>query len=494
MISKKRVKKEGFRHIELKASLVLSYHKDLKVYCHRDPEVLLLGCAWQVKPGSDDPVREIEKLFHCQNRMASEKDILEMEESWCGRYVLIVEGKVYLDATGLLGIFYSNFGISSSTALLAETMGVEKQPFQPSSALNWLPGPLTQYQEIRRLLPSQVYDIRNLSISARRLLACNLPEFSGEAELIRIFCQHFSYSLKRMAKTVPGKLLIALTGGYDSRTLLALAKYANLDFACFTMVDDKTIKDDITIPRQLCESIGCEYYQIHRNSDNYSEERWKEYTEFTDNLADDGDKIHYSFGLYKELTDQLGAVTLLRGSVWEVAIEYAEKLFKDGLNGDMAFDYYKLDDKSLEADSLNAFFDWEKHNDQKEISPANLFFWEQRYGSWLSSIEQSFDLMDGICSVHPINSRWLISMLLCFPKAERVLKKHQMKIVAAIEPELLNIGFSNDIPINEGRLYHWKNRFKNAVALLSRRGIKKTFLYYTYLIKLKTKRHFGREY
>lgn len=490
--NKDLIDKEGFEHIRLKDGFILSYHNELKVYYHEDPEVLLLGYAWQVKPEAMDPADEIERLINKADGPLDETSILKMEQSWCGRYVLIAEGRVYLDATGLLGIFYSDFGISSSTALLAEAMGIEDRLFESTSELNWLPGPLTQYDKIKRLLPSQIYDIRALSISRRKLTVGELPDFSDEQGLIKGFIEYFSSSLKNMSKTVPGRFMIALTGGYDSRTVLSLAKYAGIDFDCFTMICNSTLKGDIRIPPKLCELVGCRYHQLYQDRDRYSKDRELEYTLFTDNLADDGDKRHYACGLYKELTDRFGKVTLLRGSAWEVAIDYIEKLFKAGFNGDMVFDYYGVEDESLEKRSLAEYFKWAE-NDQKDLSPANHFFWEQRYGSWLSSIEQSFDMMEGVYSFHPINSRLLISMLLSFPKEERVFKAHQIKIIRDTVPELLTQGFSNDIPQNKTYFYLWRNRFNRIISLISRRGLRKTVAYYMDLIRLKAGRHIAEK-
>ena len=92
-------------------------------------------------------------------------ELLAAEETWCGRYALLAGGRVYLDAAGLLGVFFGSGGVSSSCRILAASMGLPEKRFASSSSLNWLPGPLTQYEEIRRLLPSQIYDYRSGSIA-----------------------------------------------------------------------------------------------------------------------------------------------------------------------------------------------------------------------------------------------------------------------------------------------------------------------------------------
>lgn len=123
IISKKQYNGPDFLHIQLSDGYTLSCHKDLEVFCLERSSILLLGIAWQADPLRPAPAVEMEELAEKYDGAIPEERILRMEESWCGRYVLIVQGRVYLDASGLLGIFYSKTGISSSCSLLADSMG-----------------------------------------------------------------------------------------------------------------------------------------------------------------------------------------------------------------------------------------------------------------------------------------------------------------------------------------------------------------------------------
>lgn len=91
-----------------------------------------------------EPTEELENLGKQYYRYIPDEQIDMVEKNWCGRYVLIVQGRIYLDAADLLGIFYSKEGISSSSQILADVME--------------LPAPLTHYEQIRRLFPGQVYN------------------------------------------------------------------------------------------------------------------------------------------------------------------------------------------------------------------------------------------------------------------------------------------------------------------------------------------------
>lgn len=489
LISRRPLEKPDFIRIKLTDGYYLHYHKKLPVYIHPSFQVLLLGTAWQAKAGCEAPIEGIERLVETYPEDIPEQAVLSMEEGWCGRYVLIVQERVYLDATGLLGVFYSKEGISSSCLLLAECMELPEKFFQTSSGLNWLPGPLTQYAQIRRLLPSQIYNYGKHSLGERKLLAAQIPECVGEEDRIREFVASFAYSLKNMARIFPNKkFMIALTGGYDSRTLLALADYAGIPFECFTLGYEDIPAGDVEIPEELCRMVKCGYTYIPREKVRYSKENEMEYTLHTGGLADDGDKQHYVYGQYQELVGRFGEVVLLRSAVWEVAVEYIEKAIGDRLEPESLYDYYKIGKDVLEMRSLEEYFGWTEKSKQTGINAATRFYWEQRSGSWLSSIEQSFDLMEGLVSLNPLNSRFLITQLLGFPKEERIIKAHQLNIISYIRPELANVRFSGNRPANRSYWFLLEEKIKQGADRLHRLGLKKTARIYKNLVKTYIKK------
>ena len=108
LISQKQLNAPDFITIRLSDGYILSYHREMQVYIHESFKALLLGTAWQTGMDRKDPVEEIERLINSYPEEIPKEEILLMEESWCGRYVLIVQGQVYLDAAGLMGVFYGD--------------------------------------------------------------------------------------------------------------------------------------------------------------------------------------------------------------------------------------------------------------------------------------------------------------------------------------------------------------------------------------------------
>ena len=112
-ILKKTLSLPGARQLALQDGWVLYYHEQLPVQCSRDGRIVLMGIAWQFLPERGTPMEEVEKLCQKFSGAIPEEAILEMEESWCGRYVLLCQGVVYGDTCTLLPVFYSELGVSS---------------------------------------------------------------------------------------------------------------------------------------------------------------------------------------------------------------------------------------------------------------------------------------------------------------------------------------------------------------------------------------------
>lgn len=479
VIAKKKYFGQGFQHVTLNDGFVLSCHQDLPVYINLKYHILLLGNAWKVTAGT--PTEDLENLAERYNTYIPDEEIDLMEQNWCGRYVLIIQGRVYLDAAGLLGIFFSSEGISSSILILADIMGLPEKIYQPSPGMTWLPAPLTQYEEIKRLLPGQVYNYTDGRLYKRQLVVRNMPESMNESERIKYFAELFSQSLRNMVRTVPDKkILIALTGGYDSRTLLALAEYAGIEFECFTLEHENISDSDTVIPRKLCDELKCGYTYIPREKNQYSEKLDRAYKIHTGGLANDADKLFYAYGQYQKLTEKYGPSILLRSSIWEIAAFYFQKFIGDEFDPESIYGNYNA--KGLVKKSLADYFIWCRDNPQEGLNACNRFYWEQRCGSWLSAIEQSFDILEDCTSLQPLNSRLLISTLLGFPKEERIVKEHQVKMIAYACDKLKDIEF-------EGKK---KTDFKGSIMRLKKlfwrlhsMGMKKTVQAYIHIIKIQ---------
>lgn len=465
----------GFRQLRLAGDWILNWHERLPMLAFPEKQICLLGDAWQVRPDRGTPEEEIQKLGPAPDY----ESVLRMEESWCGRYVLLCGGRVFPDATGLLPVFYGAAGISSDCLLLAEEMGLAPRIHTCREVLNWMPGPCTHYPEISRLLPSQAYDLHSGACVSKPLFARDVPEYGDEDALIEGFSAFFCTGLQNLHAAYPRqKLLLALTGGYDSRTLFALAIRAGVPFDAFTLEHDHMLIGDLELPKQLCDRAGVRLISIERDRDAYSPARERAYTEHTAGLVRDEDRLFYAYGQYQRLLEPYGEALFLRSSIWETAVEFFPRMFDRDGPTEAFYTGMELTAPCPEREAADRYFAWCAAHPEDGIALCDRFYWEQRAGCWLSSIEQGFDLLEHGRTVQPLNSRLLLTLLFRFPREERLTKRHQVRIIEAACPALADIPFAGKRRRGETALTRAAGKLKKAAHRLQMLGLRKTVRLY----------------
>lgn len=484
-IMKTPVELPGYRQIPLDDGWILSYHEKLRVYQSADQSILLLGIAWQVDPARGTPEQEIEQLFAAHSAGMRRAAVLAMEETWCGRYVLIDHATVYTDTCSLLAVFYSEKGLSSDCTLLAKAAGQEEKIYTPGpGVMNWMPGPLTHYDGVYKLLASQTYQYTTGEVGSRQLLAQGYQSIPDEKERLDRIAEYFSHSLHNMCQALPGKkLLLALTGGYDSRTLFALAKHAGIDFDAYTLEYDTIYADDVTIPQKLCQLTGVKHHYVPVDHERHDPQLEKDYITHTAGLIRDQDRIFYAHGQYQDLIGQFGEVVFLRSSIWENVIEYFRRSFTEQGPGFDFYDWFGVVEGSREKASLEQYFAWNEAHPQKDLVASNVFLWLQREGCWLSAIESGFDLLDNALSLQPANCRLIMSLMLDFPRDERLMKYHQAKLIRHVCPSFGEVPFGSDKVRGETLLSLLIPKLQRGMHRLRKLGLKKTFKTYVSFIQ-----------
>ena len=261
------------RALDLPIGFTIVYEKKLKISCNNDKSAILIGNAWQADPQKSSP----EEIIQQFNTQTTRNDVYAEECTWCGRYVLIVNGWLYLDFCGTLGIFYSDCNIcSSSYRMLCEYL--EEKVVYPDTLgdglLNYVPGPLTLSKRIRRLLPSELLNIQTGERLFRPLLPNGVIKCNSDAERIELFAKYFVCSLQNMAKHFNGShFWLALTGGRDSRTLMALLERSKIPYKAFTCEHRRISEGDVTLPSRLAKAVGKEHLFIRRIQNQCSKKR-----------------------------------------------------------------------------------------------------------------------------------------------------------------------------------------------------------------------------
>lgn len=444
----------GWASKQLSCGVTIHYQPDLHTLFIGD-SIALLGHAWQTDPSRNAPSQELIHLV--QQATITHKDVYEIEHTWCGRYVLIVNDWLYLDATGSLNVYYSSQYISSSLNVLChlQQLPVVYPPIlQKGKVPDSYLGMRTPYTEISHLLPSQIINIATHKTIIRPLLAKPIPECTSD-ECVSLFVKYFSHSLQNLEQEfAKHDIWLALTAGRDSRPVLALLDKVKVKYRTFTLWHPRIPYADSVLPRRLSRAIKKDYRFIKRHSSAFSQQRYDEFQAHTAGMSVDEDWDFYAYNQYPALKQGDTPIVILRSGICanEFYNRYGEICLSDITS---VLPGIKLDE-NLKQSAIE-WQEYVKHdNINTNISLAIRMYWELREGCWLSAIEQSFDVMDGISSIQVYNSRQIIGILLGFPYEERLYKKNEEKITETVNPRLAKIPYDyqfNDMP--RQRLRRW---------------------------------------
>ena len=472
-ILKHRLERPRYNSIQLRDDWVLSYDAILPVTYNKKTNTALIGYAWQVMPGAPSP----------QDLILSGKADLEKEErTWCGRYAVFNDGVIFNDTLGLFGIFYSSLGISSDIDFLRKEHHMDRHSWKPDDVLRWYPVPQTPYPGIHRLIPGRILDLESGDTKERDPLA--VPDECSTD----LFISCFKTSLKNLASMFPdANFSLALTGGYDSRTALALAEKSGIDYSCFTLEHDRMPLGDIEYPKKLCEILERKHIYIKRSGDTrFIKMRNENYLRHLSYMQQEEDLRFYEHFQYEKLQKQLGGgdLVLIRSGGWEVTREY----YKDLFSGEPYADINKIMNTMELTDpqiiyAFRKYIDHQKTSDPGALGPVNQYYREQRCGGWLSETEHGFTIYDDIYSFQPMNCRILIEMLMRYPEEKRLKKEHQTDLIKAAAPQIADIPFGSNSDFSRNKAVIIADKVKKLIRRLKKIGLKRTIAFYRSKLK-----------
>ena len=460
IICKKMLKNEFKNVISLVDGYFLNYN-DMKVEVNADRTVVLLGHAWQATSGAVSPSEYVRSAE--ANDVAS---ILREEMGWVGRYTLIVGSSVYLDYGGQMGAFISDHAVSNSLRVLRQYNSLDfvNPKLTHDLSPDFMLGAYTMYPEIQRLLPGQRFDYRENRVYERSIFPENPFEDMNTDEIYETFESLFISSLRNMVKEFPDSdIALALSGGYDSRTAFALLCASGVNFRAFTLEHPKITRGDIDLPKRLSSRMGIHHDYIPRRKSDHDSHREKQFDEENEYLVVDEDRGFYAYGQYQQVKKDK-PILILRSGLWATI---REPYFNDSIpvNRERFRKLYPalaLDERRMA--SFDSYMDYMEHGElNRDVDPQDRMYLEIRVGCWRADIENSFDMMDGIESVDPVNSRMLMVLLRMLDHEEKEGKKHEIRITREVCPEISDIPYEHDYQKNAlvsrvGRAIRWRAR------------------------------------
>ncbi|MDJ0696790.1 hypothetical protein [Mastigocoleus sp. MO_188.B34] len=433
---------ETWKSYQLSNSVWLSYCPDLQVTTVKDNNGkawYILGIVVETLQSKKSPAEEI--------KQTSSDRVPDLYSTWSGRWVLIGNGKLHLDASGLLGCFYhqnsqGGVWISSSVALLAQIVFKGRSPvidsrqLQHEVGISWYTPPFSRFDGISQLLPSQLLDLDSGEIQSRPLM----PEICLDRDYEDILDEIQKIlvtTLQQLAKISP-ELWLGITAGYDSRLILALSHAAGIQVQPFTRIAARMSIADMIISQKVAKDCG--YSHIFTRNSKYYPERGRLAQEHTGGHVSQGDAEPFVSGV----RDNLKGISF-GGHGFAVAKSFVPTLPKILPNAEvgasMIADLFQESKNSTATVGLKEWLNWVIDNPQNNLNWRDRFYLEQRQAGWLSSKEQLYDLNN--FSRFPIlNSAYLYSLFLSIKEEKRFASTIHIDLIDKIAPQL------NQYPFN----------------------------------------------
>lgn len=401
------------------------YNTPIKYIDAPDKGVLLYGYATDLFEPSCDIVESLIKSN-------SIEEALQIERMLGGKYVIFLRfGSCWYaipDATSSVPLFYRTDKVFCASQIPALVAGLHMDESYLKARLSGdfsqaLPYDITEYREVRQLLPNHYLDFQKNK--AYRFTAASdrirhlTPEDAANQTLPLIrnlyayYANHF-------------RIYCPLTGGRDSRVILAIALKNNANTPCYTMrhPEHTEASDDLRIPAALAREYGFPYSCIKdvcvpQSLKDFTAKNIGIYSDRTLRLACTV-KAHCNGAaiINGDIIGQVGKVSLHRDipEIFATPAYFCCKLHN----------YSPLSKRLLKEwiDDIRA--------SKEQISSFDLFSIENRLGRWAAQENMIYNLL-GQPYFNVFNSR---SILYPWTSVARGLRKN-----GAIHSELLRLAY-----------------------------------------------------
>jgi hypothetical protein len=427
---------DDWRVARLGRGLVLSHDPALPV--HREGARALIGVAVRTDPERPEPAVEL-TVGSCGEETLS---------AWTGRWLLVDDGRVRLDATGTLACFHRQVDgatWASSSPELLRTL----EPVIPRAGrrivrgrgMEWFPPPGSGLEGIGCLLPSQTLRLADGGVD-RRPLVSGAPARPYDGLLDRLE--------RRLLTAVAGlgagdgDIWVPLTGGRDSRLVLAAALAAGLAVRTYTF-HLRVDAADRELPPKLARAAGIEHRIVLPGPvDAGRLDLWDRHTA---GHAVDADGGFFAAG---QLDHLAGCGVELGGNVFEVGRGYYDAALPAELPGTPRATAALIEREfpSARPAAVLAWATWLHETLHETLDWRERFYIEQRLAGWLGAIGQGTDLAC-VPRVHVANCTAYLAETLAIEPALRRAGRHQDDLTARLAPVLAELPVNPPGPLQE---------------------------------------------
>jgi len=278
---------KNWKKVKLNESLNLTCHPDLECIDVKKGDIRLILLGFILNP-YDPGLSNRQILEKLVSSITCFEELIKGVYSLAGRWVLIFispsQFKIIHDAAGMRQVFYSFYNdqyvLASQPHVIATQLNLKRDKNQDilqflntlstsNMEKRWI-GDGTPYENVFHLLPNHYLDLKNKTCP-RYFPEKNLEPIDLDTA-IPIVCELLKGIITAISQR--SNLTMAITGGWDSRTILSACKNIKNDIYFYIQkyqgMTDRHL--DIKIPRKLLKQLGLKFH-IHdcNHYDNNSE-------------------------------------------------------------------------------------------------------------------------------------------------------------------------------------------------------------------------------
>ncbi|WP_394876979.1 hypothetical protein [Mammaliicoccus lentus] len=362
-------------------------------------------------------------------------EFLNLIDFIAGRYAILVGNKeeveVFQDATGARSIYYTTDlnVVSSHLNLIKDNFDTTEQSLKEQLEKYNFSLFSTTIKNINCLIPNHSLKLKEKSI--KRFFPRNQNRYSVYEENDKFTLVEKLWKTQlQIYNEKYENLILSLTGGYDSRVLLAMSKELKTEINYFTYSVEENINNtnferiaklDEYIVNQLVVDLGINHQFI------YIKENEHFLTEEENRIMDKNSVKKHGRKLIPFYNEYFSGDNLIhvRGNLLEIG----RAVFHDGSEStdrikrhilkslENTMNIESLEKKVINQNINNALQELNYENEKYDYDHLDLYYWEIHMGKWFSEVLNETD--SSFNTFLPYNMRSIIDISLSFPLEQR---------------------------------------------------------------------------
>lgn len=427
----------------------LFVHPEQKFYCHQtqDRVYLLVGHAYDPFSMMTEEQGILERLAALEFGSDAYRDCFDQLTGVF--FYAVIEDDAVTAACDCAGMLGANYAIvqarkcfSAYSQMIADIYDLEEDPYvakmKKSSFFHWygwyLPGDLTPYIEVKRIIPNTEVRLEAGATIHRFYPRKPYTVASGEDyhAQVKQICEILNNNLRLIADKWSNPA-ISLTGGTDSKTTLACARGVQERFSYFSYISLPREETDAIAAQNICRALHLNHkiYRVDTDPAHFAD-----YKEVSDLL-----ERHYAFMGKANANDICKRIVLKEQFDYDVEVKswvsevgratryerYGRKSFPKRIRPRMLTSMYKIfainRGDAVRTDSR--FKDYlENTGFAQAIAEtgypwAEFFVWEIVFGGWGGLTLTGEHMLTNEITV-PYNNRVLLDLMLRTPLEKRM--------------------------------------------------------------------------